>query len=438
MPTIRPFRALRYSPEVVPDLGSVVAPPYDVIDASLRRRLGERDPRNVVHVDLPVDEPSDPPDERYRRAARILTSWRGDGTLHRDPRPAVYPYEQIYVVPGTDRQLTRRGVFARVGLESFGPQSGVRAHERTLSGPKEDRYRLLRATGVNTSPVVGLYEDSAATVPGLLAQIEARPPAAEVTDDDGVEHRLWVVPAGEDELGAIAEELCRRIGAGAITIADGHHRYETALRYASERQTGHVADDDEPAWSQVLMLLLEPVAGPLTVLATHRVVVDLDDDAVRQLVAGLPELFEVAAGVDRAALVASFGAGDRSGGGGRFGLWTRGGGALLKARREAFEAWLPPGGPAVRRLDVTLAGIALERLGGLDAAAVAEGRLAFTRDADEAIAWVESGSAGAALLLEPTPASEILAVAADGDVMPQKSTYIYPKALTGLVLNPLE
>jgi len=438
VPTIRPFRALRYSPEVVPDLTAVVAPPYDVIDASLRRRLADRDPRNVVHVDLPGDEPGDPPDERYRRAARILSTWRGDGTLHRDPRAAVYPYEQVSAVPGTDHRVARRGVFARVGLEPLGPESGVRPHERTLSGPKEDRYRLLRATGVNTSPVVGLYEDASSTVPGLLDAIAARAPVAEVVDDDGVEHRLWVVPAGEDELGSIADELCRRIGSGPITIADGHHRYETALRYAAERRTGHRADDDEPAWSQVLMLLLEPVAGPLTVLATHRVVVDLDDEAIRHLVAGLPSLFEVEAGVDRATLVASFGAGDQSGGGGRFGLWTRGGGALLKARRERFEPWLPPGGPAMRRLDVTLAGLALERLGGLDAAAVAEGRLAFTRDADEAIAWVEAGSASAALLLDPTPASEILAVAADGDVMPQKSTYIYPKALTGLVLNPLE
>jgi uncharacterized protein (DUF1015 family) len=437
VPTIRPFRALRYSPDVVPDLAAVVAPPYDVIDAALRRRLAERDPRNVVHVDLPEEEPGDPPDEQYRRAAHLLATWRGDGTLHRDPRPAVYPYEQAYTVPGTDRRLTRRGVFVRVGLEPFSPDGGVRAHERTLDGPKEDRYRLLRATGVNTSPVVGLYEDPSSTVPGLLDQVAARPPAAEVVDEDGVEHRLWVVPTGEDELGAVADALCRAIGDGPITIADGHHRYETALRYAAERRIGQIGDD-EPAWSQILMLVLEPAAGPLTVLATHRVALDLDEAAVERLVASLPELFEVQPDMDRTALEARFGAGDRPGGEGRFGLWTRGGGALLQARPEAFEAWLPDGGPALRRLDVTLAGIALERLAGLDATAVAEGRLAFTRDAAEAIDWVEAGSAGAALLLDPTPALEILAVAAEGDVMPQKSTYIYPKALTGLVLNPLE
>jgi len=438
VPAIRPFRALRYSPEVIPDLGAVVAPPYDVIDAPLRRRLAARDPRNVVRLDLPVEEPGDPPDERYRRAARLLSAWRGDGTLHRDPHASLYPYEQLYTVPGTDRRIVRRGVFARVGLEPLGPEGGVRAHERTLSGPKEDRYKLLRATGVNTSPVVGLHEDASGSVPRLLERATAAAPVAAVTDDDGVEHRLWAMPAGEDELGAATAELCARIGGAPITIADGHHRYETALRYAAERRTGY-SGEDEPAWSQILMLLLEPVAGPLTVLATHRVVLDLDAETVDRFVAALPELFDVEAGIGRDALLAEFGAGDGREGEGRFGLWTRHGGAVLHARRDAFERRLPPGGEALRRLDVTLVGVALERLAGLDADAVAGGgRLTYTRDAGEAIGSVDSGAASAALLLHATPASEMLAVAAEGDVMPQKSTYIYPKAMTGLVINPLE
>ncbi len=438
MPAIRPFRALRYSPELVPDLAAVIAPPYDVIDAAERRRLVARDPRNVVLLDLPVEEPGDPPDEQYRRAAHLLAAWRGDGTLHRDPRPAVYPYEQVYAVPGTDRRMTRRGVFARVGLEPLGPSAGIRAHERTLAGPKEDRYRLLRATGVNTSPVVGLYEDASGTVPGLLDRAARDAPLAALTDDDGVEHRLWAVPAGEDELGQVATELCSLIGGAPITIADGHHRYETALRYATERQAGS-GGDDEPAWSQILMLLLEPVAGPLTVLATHRAVLGLDDEAVERLSGALPQLFEVQSGVARDGLVGAFGSAEGSVGEGRFGLWTRSGGFLLQARRPVFEPWLPAGGEALRRLDVTLAGVALERLAGLGAEAIAAGgRLAYTRDAAEAISWVDAGSASAALLLHPTPPATILAVAADGDVMPQKSTYIFPKALTGLVINPLE
>ena len=164
MPSIHPFRALRYSPELAPDLSKVVAPPYDVISAEEHRRLLARDPHNVVRLDLPRDEAGDPEDERYRRAGRTLAAWRSEGVLRRDPRPALYAYEQRYVIPGTDREATRRGVFARVGLEPFGPASGVRAHERTLAEPREDRYRLLRATNVNTSPVVGLGEDRSGTV----------------------------------------------------------------------------------------------------------------------------------------------------------------------------------------------------------------------------------------------------------------------------------
>jgi uncharacterized protein (DUF1015 family) len=446
VPSIHPFRALRYSREVVDDLAAVVAPPYDVIGPEEHDRLLRRDPRNVVRIDLPAEEPGDPEDERYRRAARTINGWRVDGTLRRDPRPALYPYEQTYRVPGTSREATRRGIFARVALDPFGPTSGIRAHERTLAGAREDRYRLLRATNVNTSPVVGIGEDPTGLVAEWLRDVAATKPVADVIDDAGVRHRLWLAPAGVGEGSdpAVAA-ICERLGAHAITLADGHHRYETALRYAEERRRGP-ALEDSPAWAEILMLILEPLEGPLTVLPTHRVLLGLDAAGVNRLGAGLPQLFEVEAGVGRERLLAEFGpSAESSGGEGRFGLWTRQGGAILRARRSAFEPALPTGGAALRRLDVTLASVAIERLAGIDPSAVAEGRIAFTMDAAEAIDWVDADAAptgglpaSAALLLDPTPASEIAAVAADGDVMPQKSTYIYPKALTGLVINPLE
>ena len=436
MPLVQPFRALRYAAEAVPDLAAVVAPPYDVIDAEERRRLVARDPRNVVRLDLPIAEAGDEPDERYRRAARQLSTWRSNGTLHRDPRPSLYPYEQVFRVPGTDVERRRRGVFARVGLEPFGAGSGIRPHERTLSEPKEDRYRLLRATNVNTSPVVGLYADSTGTVPGWLTGFEAGP-VVELVDDEGVSHRLWRAEA--DPEGGLAA-ICERLAAGPITLADGHHRYETALRYSQERGAGAPAAED-PGWASILMLLLEPVLGPLTVLATHRVVRGIGEAAVDRFRARFGELFEVEAAVSGEALAGTFREATlEAGGRGRFGLWTRAGGAILRARRDAFERYLPAGGPAVRQLDVTLAAAALERLGGIDAEAIAGGALRYPTDAGEAVGWVADRRDGAdlALLLEPTPASAIISVAADGDVMPQKSTYIYPKALTGLVINPLE
>jgi uncharacterized protein (DUF1015 family) len=449
VPTVRPFRALRYSTEVVDDLGDVVAPPYDVISPEQHRLLLARDPRNVVRLDLPVSEPGDADDdERYRRAARLLRSWRSDGTLRRDPRPSFYPYEQSFQLPGdpaSGEPLVRRGIFARLALEPFGPDSSVRPHERTMSGPKEDRYRLLRATDVNTSPVVGLYEDPSGAVAGWLEELATSgAPVADVTDDDGVRHRLWAVAAD-----LAPEWLSARLSAGAITIADGHHRYETALRYRAERSRGAPAPAPaegaatEPApWDEILALLLEPLAGPVAVLATQRVIRGLGEDGVRALRAGVDALFDVEPVATAGELARAFGprSGAR-GGEGRFGLWTRDGGAILRARRSRFEPFLPPGGPALRRLDVSLLGAALDRLAGIDAATVDAGaRIAYTKDATEAIRWVDEArdAADAAFLLDPTPAASIVEVAAEGDVMPQKSTYIYPKAITGLVINPLE
>lgn len=438
MPHIRPFRALRYVADTVGDLGAVVAPPYDVLSAADQARLAARHPRNVVRLDAPAPEPGDGEDDRYRRAARTLASWRSDGTLHKDPRPAIYVQEQTYVVPGTDRERTQRGFFARLRLEPLGAGSGVMAHERTLAGPREDRYRLLRATGVNTSPVVGLYVDESARVGAILAERATGVPAIDITDDDGVRHRLWVVEA-DGPHGAAVAELIALAAARPITIADGHHRYETALRYRDERRMSRSCEED-PAFDYLLMLFLES-GEPLTVLPTHRIVAGLGPDGVERLRAGLPGLFEVTP-ASREDLAAAFGAAaDGAGGRGRLGLWTRDGGTLLTVRRAEVEPFLPAGGPALRGLDVVLLGVVLERLAGIDPAAVAAGgRVSFTKSVDEAMAAVDDGRDGAdaAFLLEPTPVGSIAAVASDGDVMPQKSTYFYPKALTGLVINPHE
>jgi uncharacterized protein (DUF1015 family) len=388
-------------------------------------------------------EPGDAEDDRYRRAARTLAAWRSDGTFHKDPRAAIYVYEQTYRVPGTLVERTQRGFFARLRLEPFEPGSGVLPHERTLASAREDRYRLLRATGVNTSPVIGLYDDTGTDTGAILQTLALTPgpgtPAADLVDDDGVRHRMIVVEADGPASAAVAE-LIATASAGPVTIADGHHRYETALRYRDERRMSRSCEED-PAFDYLLMLFLGTSREQLTVLPTHRLVAGLGDDGVARLMAGLGDLFTVAA-AGRDELLATFGAAlERPGGNGRFGIWTRAGGSVLTARRAAFEPFLPEGGAAIRGLDVVLLGVALERLLGIDPGAVAEGwRVSFTKSASGAIDAVDTGRDGVdvAFLLEPTPVAAIAAVAADGDVMPQKSTYFYPKALTGLVINPLE
>jgi len=439
VPQIRPFRALRFAPETVGDLSSVVAPPYDVLTPAGRARLAARHPANVVRLDAPAEEAGDAEDDRYRRAARTLAAWRSDGSLHKDPRPSIYVLEQTYRVPGADVERTQRGFFARLRLEALEPGSGVLPHERTLAAAREDRYRLLRATGVNTSPVIGLYDDPSGRASAILATLAAEPATIDVLDDDGVRHRLWVAAADGPAADSVAE-LVAIAAAEPVTIADGHHRYETALRYRDERRMSRSCEED-PAFDYLLMLFLETTAEPLTVLPTHRLVAGLGPAGVAALRDGLDELFSVAQASRDELLVAFEGAGRARGGTGRFGLWTRDGGAVLTARRAAFEPHLPPGGPAMRALDVVLLGVALERLAGIDPDAVAAGgRVSFTKSAAEAVTAVDEARDGidAAFLLEPTPVAAIAAVASEGDVMPQKSTYFYPKALTGLVINPLE
>lgn len=437
VPDIRPFRALRYDPEVIGDLTPVIAPPYDVIGAEQRRTLVARHPRNAVRLDLPASESGEDPDEKYRRAARELAAWRSDGTLRKDPKPALYVLEQSYRVPGTDLERTQRGFFARLRLEPFGEGSGVLPHERTLSGPKEDRYRLLRATGTNTSPVVLLFDDPTRAAASSLAAVAAGTPAVDVTDDDGTRHRLWVVPADGDPTGPAAV-LAAAAGGRPVAIADGHHRYETAIRYRDERRMTRSCEPDPP-FDFVLALLLG-VDEPLTVLPTHRVVRGLGEAGLTALDAGLGALFDIEEAEPDAVIGRFAAAGGLAGGEGRFGLVTRAGARLLRARREAF-APVVAGGEAARSLDVALLGAALERLAGIDAAATAGGeRITYTKSAAEAAALVEAGTDGAdaAFLLEPTPVASILEVARAGDVMPQKSTYFFPKAPTGLVLNPHE
>ncbi len=440
MPQIRPFRALRFDRSVVGDPGLVVAPPYDVIGPELRATLEARHPANVVRLDLPVEDIGDEPDDRYRRAARTLAVWRSDGTLRKDPHPSVYVYEQTYLVPGTDVERTQRGFFARLRLETFGPDGGVLRHERTLAGAREDRYKLLRATGVNTSPVVVLYEDASGASEKRLAFAAAGPADIEVTDDDRVRHRLWAVPAdGEGAPAEVASGLMTAASAGPITIADGHHRYETALQYRDERRMTRSCEED-PAFDYLLTLFLESTGEPLTVLPTHRLLRGIGDDAAARILERAGELFAVERVGTAETLVRRFeGAGLADGGGGRFGLWTRRGGALLTARRDAFEPYLAPGDSALRGLDVTLLGVALEQLAGIDADAVQAGAIGYTKSAAEAVGAVRAADGiDAAFLLEGTPVASIAAVARDGDVMPQKSTYFYPKALSGLIINPHE
>lgn len=421
VPELRPFRGLRYDRRAVPDASAVLCPPYDVISPAQREALAARDPRNAVHVELPVPYGGE---DSYAHAARIFAGWQSDGTLVRDQRPLIYPYDQRSVA-GDD--VAARGFFCLLRLEPLGRHSSVRPHERTRAAPKEDRYRLLEAVRANLSPVVLLYQSDGGhdgSSARLLEELMSGPPATVGEDDDGLRHRLW---AADPEMSAAARRLLALASAAPLTIADGHHRYETALRF----QASQAGASSAAAADFVLVLLYDAYSGGLNVLPTHRTVRGVPSDS--SILAEAAKLFrvtEVHDGDELPALLSQPG---------RIGIWTRTARALLEPRAEAIDELLPAtASEAVRRLDVTILDSVLRRLVGRSAEALLDGGdLSYTRDARAAVASVRAGEADACFLVPPTPVSAVLEVAAGGQQMPHKSTYFHPKAATGLVFNTL-
>jgi uncharacterized protein (DUF1015 family) len=423
--TVRAFRGLRFDPAVAGRLDACIAPPYDVIGPEQHRRLLARSPHNIAHVDLPPERAGDAAGAKYARAASCYRAWRAEGALRRDPAPALYLTESDFTTPdGTPR--TRRGLFAAVGLVPFA-EGVVLPHERTLAGPKADRLALMEATAAALSPIFALYRDPEGDLARLLDAAFARPPDASVTDPDGLAHRLWVVADP-----ALAAAVSAAFAERRLYIADGHHRYETALAYRA-------AHADQPAAGFVPMTLTALEDPGIVVLPTHRVVrgaTPLPLDALAGRLAGRWR----AAPADGAlpALLAGLAAAGRRGP--AFLAAAREAGRLRLLRLEWADPATLPGRSPRNRLDVTL--LEQEVLVGvfqMSAESIArQERLAYVKDAAEALHLVESGEAAHAFLLNGTRPAEVLAVAEAGETMPQKSTFFYPKLPTGLVLLPLD
>jgi uncharacterized protein (DUF1015 family) len=417
MAEVRPLRALHYNLGAVGSLDAVTAPPYDVVDAELRRELLARSPFNVVEIDLPVAPGGGDP---YEHAAETLEAWTLEGVLAADREPAIWPLTQEYTAPdGSSR--TRHGILARVRIEPYGP-GAIRPHERTQPGPKEDRLRLTQATRHNLSPIFSLHPGSAweHVEPALDGD-----PWGVVTDADGTVHRLWRVPDP-----AVHDAVAAELTGVELLIADGHHRYETARAYADS-----IAGDDGHSYTLMYLVSLEDPG--LTVFPTHRLLTGLDDpDRQKALGAGLKRLFEVEE-VPGARL-------DPAGeeGIGVFGYVDshRKRGFRLRLRDlEELDRALDGRPEAYRRLDpVILEALVLRGILGMSEEDIEAKRgIAYAKGVDEVSAEIESARADCAFLLRPTPVEQVRAVAAAGETMPPKSTYFFPKVLTGLVFNPL-
>jgi len=434
MPTLRPFRGLGYALDRfasrapagmrIADLTEVVCPPYDVITPMQQVELLKRSERNAVRLELSAE-----PDP-HAAAAATLAAWLADGTLERRAEPTIYYYR--HARPLAPDEPAVNGVVARLLLEPFG--AGVRRHEHTLSGPKADRLALLHAAQTQLSPILAIYFDRSAHHDHLLGlpwtdEWRAR-------DDDGLLHSLAAIEPDA----RLVDHLSRQ----QLYIADGHHRYETALAYQAEIRA-------DPAWADaergslasdwIMAVLVNAEREELEIQATHRLIREADDDALRSLIRDPDPIWQsipVAPG-QLAERLAQLQTAEQP----VFGLVLPGDeGFLLVGDAEAAEDRMrrEPMSAAVRRLDLAILHTAIldDRL-GIDAAAIATGgALAYTRRKPEAIRAVASGEAKAAILVRPTRLEQLAAVASAGEVMPQKSTYFYPKLLTGLVFYPLE
>jgi uncharacterized protein (DUF1015 family) len=417
MAEIQPLRALHYDPAKAGSLADVTAPPYDVIDPDQRAALVARSPYNVVAIDLPEGG-----DEGYAGAAALLESWQLEGVLVRDRTAAIWAHTQEYVGPDGSR-LTRHGFFCRVRIEEYGP-GRIRPHERTHPGPKEDRLRLTRATRTNLSPIFSLYSDPTQAAWSALRPATEEAPWGEVTDPDGTVHRVW--PVQDPQVIAAVQKATAD---AELLIADGHHRYETMQTYAHE-----LGGEGEHRY--VLMCLVALEDPGLTVFPTHRVLNGLDDGRRDALALTFQRDFEISE-VPLEQIAPPPGTGPLQLG--YIDARDLRPSRLTLKNQAIADAALPGRSAAYRHLDTgVLEALLLKDALGLSDEDISHfNGLFYARDVAEALAMVRSHEYDAALLVRPTPVAQVRDIAAAGENMPPKSTYFYPKLLTGLLFNPL-
>ncbi|MEJ2696884.1 MAG: DUF1015 domain-containing protein [Candidatus Sulfobium sp.] len=413
MAEVVPFRGVLYntgSPSLSSGEG-LVAPPYDIITPEYREELYNSSPYNIVRVDFGKEFGDDTGvNNRYTRAKAFLDAWMREGVLMRSEGPRFYSYEISYTIYGRERTL--RGFLGLVRLEELGKGS-IHPHECTHSKPKKDRLDLMRASGANISPIFALYSSREKGISGVLADVDRKPPYIEARDLDGSVHRLREI-SDPVALETIRAELTDR----PVFIADGHHRYETALEYRREMREKEGTSESPRPYDYVMMFMSNMSEEGLTILPTHRLVKKVPADCMKQLSAHFE--IEEAAGDFRIAdtlagrrRVIGFYKGDAD-------KW------YILTYKGGFISDVPS---VLAELDVSvLHELVLGKLFHPDG-------IAYEMDIGKCLEMVRSGEFGAAFFLNPTQVSEVEKVALASLRMPPKSTYFYPKLMTGLVLN---
>jgi uncharacterized protein (DUF1015 family) len=453
MAQVYPFRAFRYNPERAP-FDRVLTQPYDKISPAMQEKYYAADAHNLITVEKGRAYPSDTPQNNvYTRAQAAIEDWIRNQVVVQDPVPSFYSYTQEYTVPGKEERRTRRGFIGAGKLEEYSAGVVFR-HEHTLSGPKADRLELLRHTKTHTGQLFMLYSDAEKRIDGILAEAEsAAAPATEMRDEYGVRHRLWVI-ADPQSVAAIQEAMENQ----KLVIADGHHRYETALNYRNERRTragfsvnaGEI--DSGAPYERVMMTFVNTKSEGLMILPGHRVAAHIHDFSWSGVRRYLEPWF--------AAEEFPFsGSGERSEAKERFlakltsarekraiGVYPGPGAQkrafyVLTVREGVNLAQLLPNvSPLQRDLDVVLLheGILEPALGITPQAVTAEANLTYEREATAALDAVDSGRAQIAFLLNACDVEQVMRIATAGEVMPQKSTDFYPKLLSGITMYRVE
>ena len=424
MAEIKAFKGMRYSG----DAGAICqlcCPPYDIISDTQRQEFLDTNPNNIIRLELPKG------DEPYKTASEILKMWQDKGVLVKEDKPAIYIYEEEFTAYGVRKSI--KGIIARVKVEEFS-KGIILPHEFTLSKAKEDRFNLMKATNCNFSQIYALYMDEAHTTLNTIDDNSKDDAVLEFTDNDNVTHRLWIVT---DE--AVIEKLVADFADRKLYIADGHHRYETALNYRNYcRENGISIEGDAQDYQMIYLVDMEHPG--LVVFPTHRLVRDLESFNKENILEQCKDYFEVEEKSDvenmEKDLDVLYQQGKKA-----FGFFC-GGDSWVQLTLKSFDSikeLLPDLSKASQELDVTvLHTLILEKIFGIDKENMANQiNLTYTKYFREAIDGVNNKEFQCAFILNPTRVTEIRDVALAGEKMPQKSTYFYPKMITGMVMNEL-
>lgn len=426
MAEIKGYKGLRFNCEKAGKIEELVCPPYDIISDQQREEYIKTNPHNIIRLELPKG------DDKYNKAAEILNDWLEKGILVKEDKPAIYIYEEEFTAYGERKAI--KGIICRVKLEEFS-KGIILPHEFTLSKAKEDRLNLMKATNCNFSQIYSLYMDGGKNTLGKIDSLSKSEPDIQLHDNDNVTHRMWII---KDEK-AIAD-ICSDFADRKLYIADGHHRYETALNYRNYLREQGLAKEGDACDYQMMMLVDMEHPG-LVVFPTHRLVRNLDSFNAERVIDGCKEYFDVTEHSDintiESTLMELYNQGKKA-----YAFYCGGSSYKLLVLKDTniIKKLLPNASTATQQLDVTiLHTLILEKIFGIDAENMAKQiNLTYTKIFDEAISSVQQGNSQCAFILNPTRVSEIREVASNGEKMPQKSTYFYPKMITGLVMNQLE